>query len=123
MDLAGQVGCLPRSAVLTMTLLRLRILGVRAIVRLEEFDIPRESLRSAEIDDLVEPVADFGAPTQDQIDRTVCFVLRAISQNKPVAVSCGAGYGRTATLLACELIASGSDFEDSLQEIARTNMD
>ena len=100
---------------------KLRTLGVRAIVRLEHCDIPTESLHSAEIDDWLEPVADFQAPTQDQIERTVYFVLRTVSQGKPTAVSCGAGYGRTATLLACVLIASGNTFEDAVQELVRSN--
>jgi protein tyrosine phosphatase len=100
---------------------KLSTLGVRAIVRLEHFDIPTDSVQSAGIDDWLEPVVDFGAPTQDQIERTVHFVLRAISGSKPTAVSCGAGYGRTATVLACVLIASGLDFEDALQELARSN--
>jgi protein-tyrosine phosphatase len=46
-----------------------------------------------------------------------------MSEKKPIAVSCGAGYGRTATVLACVLIASGSGFEDALQELARSNTD
>ena len=100
---------------------KLRTLGVRALVRLEHFDIPTDSLHAAGIDDWLEPVADFQAPTQDQIERTLYFVVRALAEGKPTAVSCGAGYGRTATFLTCVLITSGSSFENALQELLRSN--
>lgn len=112
-------GC--RSPRSTGDISKLRKLGIRAVVRLELFTVSTESLRTADIDDCPEPVADFKAPTQDQIDRMVRFALRAIAQRKPTAASCGAGYGRTATLLACVLIACGSGVEESLQEVARSN--
>jgi atypical dual specificity phosphatase len=112
-------GC--RSPRSTGDISKLRELGIRAVVRLELFTVSTESLRSADIDDCPEPVGDYKAPTQDQIDRMVRFALRAMAQSKPTAASCGAGYGRTATLLACVLVACGRGVEEALQEVARSN--
>jgi Transposase len=73
-------GC--RSPRSTGDISKLRELGIRAVVRLELFTVSTESLRTADIDHCPEPVTDFKAPTQDQIDRMARFALRAIAQRK-----------------------------------------
>lgn len=86
----------------------LRGLGVRALVRLASrresavtgSDVERSGLR-----DCHEPVKDFSVPSSEQINRVVEFATVSMKDSCPVAVSCGAGYGRTSTLLACVLVA------------------
>ena len=72
--------------------------------------------------DFYEPVPDFTAPTQNQIDNIVKFIKRMLKENKPVAVSCGAGYGRTGTILSCYLITLGlrpQEAIDSVKQVGR----
>jgi len=69
--------------------------------------------------DLHEPVIDFSAPTQNQIDKIITFMELAISNGMPVGVSCGAGIGRTGTILACYLVSKGFHPEQAIEEIKR----
>ncbi len=41
----------------------------------------------------------------------VDFINKSISEGKPVGVSCGAGLGRTGTVLACYLVSLGHSAE------------
>jgi len=58
--------------------------------------------------DLHEPIPDFAAPSPDQIDRIVGFMKTSISSRDRIGVPCGAGIGRTGTILACYLVSNGS---------------
>jgi atypical dual specificity phosphatase len=89
--------------------------GVRALVRLAaESRVTPEQVRSADLDDCFEPVRDFQPPRQDQVDRVVSFIRACLEQDKPVAVSCGAGQGRTGTMLACYLVSEGRDAQAAI---------
>ena len=45
------------------------------------------------------------------------FVHNAIAKGRPVAVSCGAGCGRTGTVLACYLVSAGYSAEEAIQQL------
>ncbi len=60
---------------------------------------------------------DWTAPSQKQIGRVLSFVARALADGKAVAVSCGAGYGRTGTILACYLVSKGIPAEAALEKL------
>jgi len=53
------------------------------------------------------PVADFTPPSPAQLDRGAAAIAEAIAAGERVAVHCGAGKGRTGTLLACYLVYQG----------------
>ena len=83
----------------------LKLRDVRAIVRMDSQTVSGES---AELVDFFEPVPDFTAPSLDQIERIVGFISQQIETwERPVAVTCRAGLGRTGTVLACYLVHEG----------------
>ena len=94
--------------------------GIQTLVRLaheEETGIYTADVEANGIEDCYEPVSDWTAPSQHQIDRIISFVHNAIEKGRPVAVSCGAGCGRTGTVLACYLVSTGYSAEEAIQQL------
>ncbi len=63
------------------------------------------------------PMADMSTPSIDHLDRAVSFARRMIGGGGRVAVHCGAGVGRTGTVLAAYLVAEGMTPEAARQRI------
>jgi atypical dual specificity phosphatase len=63
------------------------------------------------------PVADFTAPSPEQLDRGVEAIEHALAEGRRVAVHCGGGLGRTGTLLACCLIRQGMSTVDAIERV------
>ncbi|MEM4406428.1 MAG: dual specificity protein phosphatase family protein [Candidatus Methanomethylicaceae archaeon] len=94
--------------------------GIAALVRLaheDETGISASDVQSYGIEDFYEPVKDFTPPSQEQIDRVIKFLNCTVMNGKAVAVSCGAGYGRTGTILACYLVSKGLPPEEAIQKL------
>jgi atypical dual specificity phosphatase len=107
----------PRS---TEDLKALAFWGIKAIVRLtdtEEAWVTSSQVEAAGLLDCHEPVADFTAPRPDQVDRALAFIYSSLSEGKAVAISCGAGYGRTATVLACYLVSQGQSSPEAIYNV------
>lgn len=88
----------------------LHSIGIRALVRLafeEESGLTSLDVERSGIRDCYEPVPDWTAPSPQQIERIVLFLEEAARENAAAAISCGAGYGRTGTVLACYIVAGG----------------
>ncbi|MGV8118236.1 MAG: dual specificity protein phosphatase family protein [Candidatus Xenobiia bacterium LiM19] len=99
-------------------LIWLKYQGIQALVRLvETAGVSQEEIEGQGFDDCHEPVKNYTAPRQEQIDRILLFIEKAHAQGKPVGVSCGAGIGRTGTILACYLAGKGMGAEEAIQEI------
>ena len=93
--------------------------GVRAVIRMEEETIAADSGDIANLVDMFEPVPDFTAPKLDQIHRMVEFIDQQTREQKPVAVSCYAGIGRTGTVLACYLVHRGEEPAEAIIRVRK----
>lgn len=102
--------------------------GIRAIVRLahpdkDDFVIDSADVEAAGLEDLQIPVQDFHAPSRQQIEEGLSFVQEQLQAGKPVAVSCGAGYGRTGTVLACYLVSGGMSATEAIHKVRERRPD
>jgi atypical dual specificity phosphatase len=97
----------------------LRHQGIEVVVSLTEDRLRRDWVEQANLLVFHEPLEDMEAPTQDQLDRSVSAIARATDRNMGVAVHCGAGLGRTGTVLAAYLIAKGQSAANAIAKIRR----
>ena len=91
--------------------------GVRAVVSLLNIPSDAAVFESAGFAFLCLPVPDGGAPTPDQATDFVRFVNEHRAAQRPVAVHCEAGIGRTGTMLAVYLIAQGESAEAAIRRV------
>jgi atypical dual specificity phosphatase len=91
--------------------------GIRAVVSLLNIPSDAAVYESAGFALLCLPVPDGGAPTPEQADEFVVFVNEQRGAQRPVAVHCEAGLGRTGTMLALHLIAQGDSAESAIRRV------
>jgi len=92
--------------------------GLRAIVCLNmEHPLNDDQVQNHGFEYAFIPVGDFSAPTIEHILEFVNFVDRMLEYGSPVVVSCGAGIGRTGTMLAAYLVSKCHSPEKALEKV------
>lgn len=66
------------------------------------------------------PVPDFHAPSPQQIEEAVTAIDDALDRGLAVGVHCGAGLGRTGTVLACYLAAHGATADEAIEKVRQS---
>jgi atypical dual specificity phosphatase len=96
----------------------LRDKGIRALVCLnKERPLDDRQVRELGFEYLFLPVKDFTAPTQDDMIEFVRFAREMIGHDMPVVVCCGAGIGRTGTMLAAYLVSLCFSPEEAFNKV------
>jgi protein-tyrosine phosphatase len=95
----------------------LYLAGMRAVVGLLNIPSDAAVFESAGFTFLCLPVADGGAPSMEQATEFVRFVNDDKAAQRPVAVHCEAGLGRTGTMLAVYLISQGDSAEAAIRRV------
>lgn len=95
----------------------LRDHGVQLLITLTETPPFHRWLDDAGLLGLHVPVADFHAPSPEQIEQCVSAISRANEQKLGVGVHCMAGLGRTGTILAAYFVVRGYSPADAIAHI------
>lgn len=95
----------------------LRRHGVEVLVSLTEDPLPRAWANDAGLLAVNVPVPDMEPPTDRQLDHVLETIRRANASKMGVAVHCGAGLGRTGTILAAYFVARGMSPRQAIDKV------
>jgi atypical dual specificity phosphatase len=91
--------------------------GIRILVSLTEVPPNPDTLASHSIEQRHLPVQDFAPPTLEQMTEFVALVEDSAAAGSPVGVHCTAGLGRSGTMAAAYLVATGASVNDAIATI------
>lgn len=104
---------------LASALSSLRENAITAILSLSEDPLERALLQEFDFAYRHVPIADFTAPTPEQVEEAIRFIDEQTAQRHGVLVHCHAGMGRTGTLLACFLVSRGWSPDEAIETVRR----
>lgn len=91
--------------------------GVTSIVPLTETPLPQQMLGPDAPKAYHYAVRDYGVPSPAQASEIVTLIKSLLERGEAVLVHCGAGMGRTGTILACYLVTKGLSAADAVAEV------
>ena len=95
--------------------------GIKRIISISGPDVIKYYAENLPIEIIPFEFADFGIPSQDQIEQFYSIMEDSIKQHKPVLIHCAMGCGRTGLLLTAYLMKfEHKDWEESLHDIRET---
>ena len=115
--LPEQLGACVNPDVSQSAMIELMNQRIGLLVNLHERADPPDILAQLQAETVHLPVADFHTPTQDQLEQGVAAIGAALGGGKRVAVHCGAGLGRSGTLIAAYLVSQGSTPDDAVAQV------
>lgn len=117
--LPDQLGVCVNPSVSATAATELRIRGIGLLINLHEMADPEDLLTRVGAKTVHLPVHNSDPPSQAQLDAGVEAIHAAIARGTRVAVHCGAGLGRSGTLLAAYLVSAGSTPDAAIDEVRR----
>jgi atypical dual specificity phosphatase len=97
----------------------LREQGIEVLLSLTEDRLERSWGDEAGLLVYHEPLEDMEPPTQEQLDRCVSAINRALEKSMGIAVHCGAGLGRTGVVLAAWLVTRGMTASSAIARVRK----
>ena len=95
----------------------LRRNGIDILITLTEHPVRRDWANDAGMMVVNVPVPDMEPPTERQLDHLLDTIRKANASQMGVAVHCGAGLGRTGTVLAAYLVAHGLSPREAVAKV------
>jgi atypical dual specificity phosphatase len=94
--------------------------GIDVLVTAMEESLNEDIVKDVGLEYHYYPVPPYGTPTLQQINDFIDLVNTNRSKNRPVAIHCFMGWGRTGTLLAAYLISEGMSAIEAINEVRET---
>ncbi len=91
--------------------------GIEVLVTAMEDSLDEDLVEDVGLEYHYYPVPPYGTPTLEQIIDFVDLVNINRVKNRPVAIHCFMGWGRTGTLLAAYLISEGMSANEAITEV------